>query len=181
MAPIPSFTVAALAWQSFYILVGTAAATLIGLMFVAVTFGAGLITPQTSPTARSFLDPTVTHFAQILLTACLMTIPTMGPTVLGVLLVGLSALRTRALVRVFGHIRAAHRTNHDIELSDWLTGIALPVVCHALLFATGVGFVKGYIAAFDGLAIITIVMLLTGIFGAWELMVWMAVARARAK
>jgi hypothetical protein len=181
MAPIPSFTAAALAWQSFYILVGTAAATLIGLMFVAITFGAGLITPQTSPTVRSFLDPTVTHFGQILLTACLMTIPTMVPMVLGVLLVGLSALRMRALVRVFGHMREAHRTRHDIELSDWLTGIALPALCHTLLFATGVGFVKGYAAAFNGLAIITTVMLLTGVFSAWELMVWMAVARVRAK
>jgi hypothetical protein len=181
MAPIPSFAAAALAWQNFYILVGTAAATLVGLMFVAVTFGSALITPETSPTARSFLDPTVSHFVQILLTACLLTIPSMGPTVLGGLLIGLGVVRMRALVRVFDHMRQAHRKNGDIDLSDWVRGVALPVICHSLLFATGLGFVKGYAVAFDGLAVITIVMLLTGIFGAWELMVWMAVARARTK
>jgi hypothetical protein len=53
-----SFGAAATAWQNFYLLVGTAAATLAGLMFIAVTFGSDLVTPETSAAARSFLDPT---------------------------------------------------------------------------------------------------------------------------
>jgi hypothetical protein len=44
----PSFLAAAATWQSFYLLVGAAAATLIGLMFVAVTFGSSLVTMQAS-------------------------------------------------------------------------------------------------------------------------------------
>ena len=178
---IPSFADAAGTWQNFYVLVGTAAATLIGLMFVAITFGASLVTRQTSESARAFLDPTFTHFVQVLLTACLVTIPTMGPTVLGVLLLAVGALRTAALFRVFRHMRAAHRTHHDIELSDWLTGIAIPLLCYLLLGATGVAFLTGYLAAFTVLAIATIASLLNGIYGAWELLLWMAVTRAQAK
>jgi hypothetical protein len=181
MTPISSFAAAAGVWQNFYLLVGTAAATLVGLMFVAVTFGASLVTEQTSASARAFLDPTFTHFVQILLTACLIAIPTMGPTLLGVLLLLISALRIASLVRVYGHMKQAQRTHNDIELSDWLMGIALPLLCYLLLGATGVAFLAGYAVAFDALAIVTVALLLNGVFGAWELLVWMAVARTRTK
>jgi hypothetical protein len=179
MTPIPSFAAAAAGWQNFYVLVGTASATLIGLMFVAITFGASLVTAETSVSARAFLDPTFGHFVQVLLTACLITIPTIGPTVLGVLLLAIAALRTWALVKVFRHMRAAHRIHHDIELSDWLTGIAIPLLCYLLLGAAGAAFLDGYPAAHNALAIVTVVILLNGVFGAWELILWMALARAR--
>jgi len=178
---MPSFAVAAASWQNFYVLVGTAAATLIGLMFVALTFGANLLTPQTSETARSFIDPSFSHFVQILATACLVTMPTMGPTLLGVLVLSIGALRTALLVKIFRHMLEAHRRNHDLELSDWVTGVGIPLLSYLLLAVTGVGFVGGYEAAFDGLAIVTVALLLNGVFGAWELMVWMAVARAGTK
>ncbi len=181
MPPAPSFAAAAGAWQTFYVLVGTASATLIGLMFVAITFGASLVTRETSFSARAFLDPTFTHFVQVLFTACLITIPTLGPNVLGALLLAISALRTGALFRVYGHMRAAQRTYHDIELSDWLTGIAIPLLCFLLLGATGAAFFEGHSRAFDALAIVTIAILLNGVYGAWELIIWMAVARARSK
>jgi hypothetical protein len=176
MMPIESFPATLQSWQNFYLLVGTAAATLIGLMFVAVTFGSSLVTRETSAQARAFLDPTFAHFAQVLVSACLVTIPIMGPRLLGGLLLFISTLRTAALVRVFGHMRAAHRRHGDIELSDWLMGIALPFLCYLLLGATGAAFVTGQSAAFAGLAIATLLILLNGIFGAWETMVWLAVA-----
>jgi hypothetical protein len=181
MKPIASFVGAAGAWQNFYLLVGTAAATLIGLMFVAITFGASFATQQTSESARAFVDPTFTHFVQVLLTACLMTIPTMSPTVLGVLLLVIGGLRSAALFRVFRHMSEAQRTHHDIELSDWLTGIAIPLLCYLLLGATGAAFLAGYPAAFNILAIGTVAILLNGVYGAWELIIWLALARARTK
>ena len=181
MTHVASFATATLAWQSFYLLVGTAAATLVGLMFVAVTFGSSLVTAETSPTARAFLDPTFTHFVQILLTACLVTIPSMGQALLGVLCLLIAALRLAALVRVYRHMRQAHRTHNDLELSDWLSGVVFPLFCHLLLGAAGFAFVEERAIAFNLLAIVTIAILLIGVFGAWELMVWMAIARARTK
>src|ERR1700751_5198657 len=108
MSPTHPFGVTAATWQNFYMLAGTAAATLIGLMFVAVTFGASLVTRQTTESARAFLDPTFTHFVEVLVTACLLTIPTMSPMVLGVFLLGISVVRTTALFWVYRHMREAH-------------------------------------------------------------------------
>jgi hypothetical protein len=182
MIAIASFAAAASPWQNFYILTGTAAATLVGLMFVAVTFGASLVTPETPPntdSARAFLDPTFNHFVQVLLTACLIQIPTLSATLLGVVLLLLSALRTTSLFWVYRRLVESHRLHGDMELLDWLSGVVFPLLAYLLLGATGAGFLAGYARAFDGLAIVTIAMLLIGVYGAWELLVWLAFARIR--
>jgi hypothetical protein len=175
-----SFASAAARWQTFYVLVGSASATLVGLMFVAVTFGSNLVKPETAETARSFIDPSFRHFVQVLFTACLAVIPGLAPWLLGLSLVGVGVLRGGGLVRTYRHMRLAHRANNDVELSDWISAIVVPALCHALLLATGVGFVVGWEAAFDALAIVTIVILMVGVFGAWELILWMVLTRARA-
>jgi hypothetical protein len=181
MTPIHAFGAAAATWQNFYILTGTAAATLIGLMFVAITFGAGLMSAQSTPSARAFIDPPFTHFVTVLLSACLMLVPTMTPTVLGGALIVVTLLRTLALVRVKRTLHEAHARFGDIELSDWMMGIVLPFLCYVGLIAAGAGFLTLKAAAFDVLAVVIIVVLLLGVFGAWELMIWLALTRLRAK
>jgi hypothetical protein len=181
VTPIPLFSAAAATWQNFYLLVGTAAATLAGLMFLAITFGSELVTPDTSASVRSFLDPTFNHFVHVLLMACLMVVPTMGPTLLGVLLLLVAIYRVAALFRIYRHMREAHRIHQDIELSDWLSGIVIPLMTYLLLGAASVGFVLRFEAAFDALAIVTLALLLNGVFGAWELMVWLALTRTRRR
>jgi hypothetical protein len=181
MATLPSFTAAALTWQNFYLLVGTAAATLVGLMFVAVTFGSSLVTEESSPTARAFLDPTFTHFVQILFIASLVMIPSIGPRLLGSLLLLIGVLRIASTVRVYRHMKRAQQRQNDLELSDWLSGVVFPVICHVLLGLTGFAFLENYAVAFDGLTIVTLAMLLIGVLGAWDLLVWMAIARSRTK
>jgi hypothetical protein len=181
MTPMPSFTAAGGAWQNFYLLVGGAAATLIGLMFVAITFGSSIVTRQSSTSARAFVDPTLTHFVQVLLTACLLLIPTMGTTLLGVLILLMSALRTAALFGVYRHMAKAQQVHHDLELSDWLMGVAVPLACYLVLGAAGAGFLAGYAEAFSALAVVTVAILLNGIYGAWELMLWMVITRTRTE
>ncbi len=180
MTPIHAFAAAAATWQNFYMLVGTAAATLIGLMFVAVTFGAGLVSSQSTTSARAFLDPPFAHFVTVLVTACLLLVPTMNPTLLGGALLVVTSLRLYALFGIQRRMREAHQRYNDIELSDWLMGVILPALCYAGLLASGAGFLADRAAAFTGLAVVIIVVLLLGVFGAWELMMWLALTRVRA-
>ena len=175
-----SFATTAASWQNFYLLVGTAAATLIGLMFVALTFGASLVKVQNVDSTRAFLDPTLTHFVQVLLTAICICAPSMSPLLLGGLLAVLGVLRVIALVRIHRHMREAQRTANDIELSDWITGVILPLAAYLLLIGCGIAFMAGHFA-FSVLALVTVAVLMNGIYGAWELMVWLALSRARSK
>jgi hypothetical protein len=176
------FTHLLASWQNFYLLVGTGAATFIGLMFVAVTFGASLITAETDTaetgTARSFLDPALFHFMQVLFTACLLLIPTIGPAPLGVLLAGAGVFRLATLVRVYRNMRVADARAHDIEWTDWMSGIVVPLVAYTGLVGAGIAFVT-IGRAFDLLAIVTIVILFNAIYTAWELLIWLALTRLR--
>ena len=168
-----------IAWQSFYTLVGAAAATLIGLMFVAITFGASMMGKIENPdTTRAFLDPTLSHFVQVLLTSCIMLVPSIQPSVLGALLGAVALFRIGTLARVWRHMRVAQQRHNDLELSDWVQGIFIPLAMHLLLAASAVLFVIGW-SALVLVAIVTIVVLLNGIYGAWELVVWIALTRSQ--
>lgn len=165
---------AARSWQNFYLLTGTGAATLTGLMFIAVTFGSSLVTKKSETMARAFTNPTFNHFVQILLIACLLTVPTMTSTVLGFLLVVLGMMRLVPLFGVYKQLKRAHEVSGDLEMSDWLFHVVFPLLSYILLLITGIGFGLGRPEAFNGLAIFTFSLLTLGIQGAWELLVWMA-------
>jgi uncharacterized protein (TIGR00369 family) len=63
-------------WHNFYLLTGTAAATLIGLMFVAVSLGVSLVNAQTANNVEIFVTPTIVHFIAVLVVAAISIIPT---------------------------------------------------------------------------------------------------------
>jgi len=52
--------------DNFFIMAGTAAATLIGLLFVAITLGVGLSAPRSVYGTRAFLTPTLILFGSVL-------------------------------------------------------------------------------------------------------------------
>ena len=49
-------------WHDFYVLVGTAGATLLGLLFIAVSLGAGYLTEERQSATRTFISPVGVHF-----------------------------------------------------------------------------------------------------------------------
>ena len=62
-------------WQNFYVIIGTAAAALTGLMFVVVTLVAGIREPGASEAVGAFSSPTVVHFCIALLVAAILSAP----------------------------------------------------------------------------------------------------------
>jgi hypothetical protein len=52
-------------WENFFTTAASAGATLIGLLFVSITVGSGLSTPQGLNATRAFLTPTLILFAQL--------------------------------------------------------------------------------------------------------------------
>jgi hypothetical protein len=62
-------------WHDFYELIGAAAATLVGLMFVAASVGAGVFTLERQVALRSFLSPTVVAFSVVLASSLIGIMP----------------------------------------------------------------------------------------------------------
>src|SRR5260221_91173 len=66
------------AWQGFYMLIGTAAATLTGLMFIVITLIANTTRRQvdrSAATIGAFGTPSVVHFCTALLVAGALSAP----------------------------------------------------------------------------------------------------------
>ncbi len=80
-------------WQNFYVLGGTAGATLLALLFVAVSLGAGYMTETHQAGTRTFsASPVVVHFTSVFFLSAVALFPWHRPTEFFAALVGATAL-----------------------------------------------------------------------------------------
>jgi drug/metabolite transporter (DMT)-like permease len=78
-------------WHEFYTLLGTAAAALVALLFVAASIGAGYISAERGSPTRTFTTPVVFHYTFVLFLSLVSLIPSNTDTSFAVI-IGLSAV-----------------------------------------------------------------------------------------
>jgi hypothetical protein len=162
-------------WHDFYILVGTASATLVGLMFVAVSIGTAIFNEDRRVAVASFITPTVTHFAAVLFACLVATIPSHTWYTLGSLL-GAGAL-AGALYSGRLAVQMIVRRRFKVDLEDRLFYAFLPLVGHGLaLTAAALLFFHAGAASADLLAAAVLTLLFAAIRNAWDMMVWIVIA-----
>src|SRR5690242_9032088 len=66
------------AWESFYVIVGSSAAVMIGLQFVVITLSAQVNAPGGDSAIDAFSTPTIVHFCAVLLIAAILSTPWAG-------------------------------------------------------------------------------------------------------
>lgn len=88
------------AWQSFYVIVGSSGAALIGIQFVVVTLIAAMRMRSTPNSISAFGTPTVVHLAGALLVSAVMSAPwrSLFPTSVALVICGLGGLAYSAIV-----------------------------------------------------------------------------------
>jgi len=153
-------------WQTFYVIIGTAAATLTGLMFVVVTLLTRMQVRVPSPVFSAFNTPNVVHFGLALLISALLLAPWQALWTAGLLL-GLVSLGGMGYVLIV--LRRLRRQRHyQLVLEDWLFSTILPLLSYsALLVAAPV--LLGYPApALFVIAAATLLLLFIGIHNAWD-------------
>jgi hypothetical protein len=160
-------------WHDFDLLVGTAAATLVGLMFVAASIGASIYTEKNRAGMQAFISPTVVHFTSVLVLALLVLVPTHEWLTLAGLL---------ALVGVAGGVYSANlwmqlfvRRRFDVDIVDRLFYAALPSLGYLLLLLAAFFLLRQSEAGLDLLAAAQITLLLAGIRNAWDMMMWIVI------
>ncbi len=166
-------------WQNFYLLTGTAAATLMGLLFVAFSLGVNLPAAQIRDSLRTFVTPILVAYFQALLLACVALMPLLSaPFFAGVVaLFGLS--NTLLVGQVLWRMRVVHRAEM-IDRGHWIWHFALPCLGAVLLLVTAYGFSRAVPAAVLGLAGSQLLSLTTGLRNSWVLMIWLALRRVEA-
>src|SRR5512145_873562 len=120
-------------WQNFYMIMGTAAATLTGLMFVVTTLIAGIDSHVSilNAAVSAFNTPTVVHFCTVLLLAGILSSPWQSFSFLSIL-VGLVGLGM-ALYSIIVLRRMRQVPDYQSTLEDWTWYMAFPLFAHVLL------------------------------------------------
>lgn len=160
-----------LEWHEFFVLLGTAAGTLVGLLFVAATVSSGVFSLERRAPLRMFLTATVVHFSSVLAVSLIMLVPLANWRVLGgvVVLCALVGLGYFVLT-VRDSIRDGLITNVDWEDRTWY-GV-LPFLAYVAELATGVMLAGGAAVGCAGLATCMGLLLVVGIHNAWDITVW---------
>ena len=165
-------------WQPFYSLLGTASATLIGLLFVAASVGSRVFTEERQHGLRAFLSPTVVHFGSVL-AACLIGMAPTQSWLLSGSLIGLEGLcgLVYAASVLHGMVRHGFMTKIDLEDRVWYA--ALPATSYALIAAAGLSLCLSLEAGCGLLALGLMLLLLAGIRNAWDMTVWTVTRNGR--
>lgn len=157
-------------WGDFYLITGTAAATLTGLQFVVTTLLAsgpramGSDDPESGIAA--FGTPTVVHFGLALLVSAALCAPWPAyggiRAALGTL--GAGALLYSAVVLR----RALRQRTYKPELEDWVWHMLLPPAAYAAILAAALLLHRGAVGALFTLGAATLLLLCIGIHNAWD-------------
>ncbi len=153
-------------WDSFYVIVGTAAGALIGLQFVVMTLIATRPTSATSAQAgAAYATPTVVHFSIVLLLSALLRAPWHAATALATVssLVGLGGLAYAFLI-----VWRMRRSPYRPVFEDWLFHAVLPVAAYALLVLSPWAAISYVREALFGVGAGVLLLLFVGIHNAWD-------------
>jgi len=165
-------------WQNFYMLAGTAAATLTGLMFVATTLVAGIDTHVSTANAgiSAFNTPTVVHFCAVLLLAGILSAPWQTFSTVSLLLGLLGLGMVLYLIVVFR--RLLRMPHYQSTLEDWSWYLAFPLFADVLLLVSAFMVRQNPAPALYIAGAAMIVLLLVGIRNAWDMVTFLAVERS---
>ena len=164
-------------WENFYIIIGSSAAVLMGLMFVVITLTAERKGVDENAVLDAFTSPTVLHFCAVLLVAAILTTP--GHTTVSLsfclTVVGLGGIAyTTSII-----VRMRRQKMYALVTSDWIWHILLPLVAYVCLLGSGAVVWVSADAALYSVAAGALLLLYIGIHNSWDAATWMAVHRRK--
>ncbi len=162
-------------WETFYVITGSAAAALTGLMFVVIALRSEAIVEGVEGGVRAFGTPTVLHFCGVLLIAAVLSIPRQTVTTLA-LCVGGTGIAGLAL-STWVVVQARRQSSYTPVLSDWIWHVALPLVAYASVGAAAGVLSRRPTVGLNMVAAASLVLLFSGIRNAWDAAVWIAAKR----
>ena len=158
------------AWDSFYVIVGSAAGALIGLQFVVMT----LINQRTDnappEVGQAFSTPTVLHFGVVLFVSALSRVPWESMTA-GAICCGLIGVGGIVYI-LFVTWRIRGQNVYEPVAEDWLFQCVLPLAAYATLSVSALYATSSTRNAFLATAGAVLLLLFIGIHNAWDTVMW---------
>jgi hypothetical protein len=161
-------------WSSFFVMTGSSAAALTGLMFVVITLVMGTERLRRAPNGIStFSTPTVVHFCAALLISAILTAPWKSLLPPGIV-IGLAGL-----CGVVYLVRIMHRTtqlsSYVPDAEDWAWYNILPLAAYGVVLAAAIAFFTVPVQALFAFAGSVMLLIFIGIHNAWDIVTYLAV------
>jgi hypothetical protein len=170
-----TYQTAAANLHDFYILAGTASATLVGLLFVGLSLHLRIVT--TTPEVRSLARVTLANFGAVLFVTLLLVInegqSTAAWQVISAGVVSLAIVGRSLLPAVVGRGRGLEMRREDrIRL---VLRFGLSILSYLALIGAGILLNASYVSAFQEVLVVAIVvLLLVSLRNTWDLLVTLA-------
>lgn len=164
------------AWNSFYVMIGSSAAALTGLMFVVISLVSDKRQGASEAGISIFSTPTVFHFCCALFTAAVMAapFPSLMPIAIFVGLVGAVGL----FYAVHIARRAAKMQTYRADAEDWAWNVLLPFVAYATLVIGAIAMRFAPSQALYAPAAAVTLLIFIGIHNAWDVVTFLATGKA---
>jgi hypothetical protein len=153
-------------WHDFYVLVGTAGATLLALLFVAVSLGTGFLTEERRSATRTFMSPVVVHFTSVFFLSAVALFPWHQARYFAAL-IGVTAL-IGAILSTCITVQVV-RTDMTNYVEDYLAYGLLPGLGYLALLAAAVTIYLEKDFGLDELAGALLLLAIVNIRNAWDL------------
>lgn len=163
-------------WHDFYLLLGGAAATLVGLLFVAASVGSGFLTPERASASRIYMTPVIFHFTSILFVCLVVLMPSHARETHCVLISLNGVIGVVASIMVLMGV-----LSHSV--TDWIDRLAYGAAPAFSYMGTLVAAALLFLNSDRGaelLASALVLLLLANIRNAWDMMLVMVRFRSRA-
>jgi hypothetical protein len=158
-------------WHDFYMLLGTASATMIGLLFVAASVGSGIFSRSRRGAQRMFLSASVVHFGGVLAVSLFILAPFLGWTDYGAVADAGGAFGLAYCALTWADVlRDGFLQRIDLEDRLWY-GLG-PVVGYLIEVAAGAALALHWRLGFPALAVAMGTLLLVSIHNAWDITIW---------
>ncbi len=161
-------------WHDFYMLAGTASATLVGLVFIALSIGTSYFTDHDSVGLNAFITPTIVHFGGVLLVCLLAVVPSHTFLSLGLILGG-GCLFGLGYAAYIGWRIALRSSFAGVVMIDRVWYAATPMLSYILLLIAAALLLMRHPIGIPLMAAALVVLMLAGIRNAWDMMVWIVI------
>jgi hypothetical protein len=161
------------AWSSFYVMTGSSAAALTGLMFVVISLVTGWEGPRNQDGIGTFSTPIVMHFFAAFLISAILCAPWHSLILPGtsVALVGFYGLAY--VTRIM--FRTRRLSTYTADLEDWAWYVVFPFLAYGVVAAGAIAFPTVSVKALFAVGGGVVSLIFIGIRNAWDIVTYLAI------
>jgi hypothetical protein len=164
-------------WDNYFILMGTAAGSLVGLLFVVITLTTGHDRERVTRGQSLYMTPTAINFGSVLTVSAIVLVPKLPTTVDAALTALVAIWGVINAVRSALGILALRRSDDPPHWTDfWAYGTG-PAFAYFGLLGVAVALWTAAPWSVYALAALLLVLMLTALRNAWDLITWIAPMR----